>query len=137
VPAPTTRLQGPVIDVPVAPGSPGAGTATPIVVPAPPGWGGPPPRAPAAPRTALPPAPVLAPPGISPIPGPYRLPARRSLSEMANEQLRRDHKDPFAQGVDEAGRDDCLHPSDKDNAVGGLLAAPALVARALTGKCAK
>jgi hypothetical protein len=130
-------LQGPVIDVPVAPGSPGSGTATPIVVPAPPGWGGPPATAPVAPRTALPPAPVLTAPGLPSLPGPYRSPPQRSLAEMANQQLRRERKDPLAQGVEQSGVDDCLHASDKESSVGGLLNAPVVAARALAGKCAK
>ena len=120
---------------PSPPGTPGAGTATPIVVPAPPGWGGP--AVPAAPpRPALPPAPVLAAPALPPIGLPYRN-QQRSLSEMANQQLRRDRKDPLAQGVEEAGKDDCLHPGNKDSALGGLLNAPVVVAKALTGNCPK
>lgn len=79
----------------------------------------------------------MAPPGISPIPGPYRSAPQRSLADMANQQLRRDRKDPFAQGVEEAGKDDCLKPSDKPGSVGGLLNAPVLAARALTGNCPK
>jgi len=50
--------------------------------------------------------------------------------------LRRDRKDPFARGVEEAGKDDCLNPK-KDSAVGGLLNAPIVVAKALTGNCPK
>jgi hypothetical protein len=121
------------VDVPVAPGSPGAGTATPIAVPAPPGWGIPA----APPRAALPPAPVLAPPGISAIPGPYRTPPQRSLADMANAQLRRDKKDPLAQGVENAAKEDCLHGSDKPGTLGGLLNAPVVAAKALTGNCPK
>jgi len=124
-----------VIDVPVAPGTPGAGTATPIAVPAPPGWGGPVAPA-AAPRVALPPAPILAPPSLPPVGLPYRT-QQRSLSEMANQQLRRDRKDPLAQRVEEAGKDDCLHPGNKETSVGGLLNAPVVVAKALTGNCPK
>jgi hypothetical protein len=135
-PAPTQRLQGPVIDVPVAPGSPGAGSATPVLVPQPApggGWGAP---IPAPPRAALPPAPVLA-PAIPPHPGPYRVAPQRSVSEMANAQLRREKKDPLAADVEDASVDDCLRASDKPSVVSGLLNAPVVAARALTGKCAK
>jgi hypothetical protein len=125
-----------VVDVPVAPGSPGAEKATPIAVPAPPGWGGPPAVA-APPRPALPPAPVLAAPGLPAIPGPYRTQPRGSLADMANAQLRRDKKDPLAQDVQDAGRDDCLHASDKPGMTGGLLKAPVVALKALTGNCPK
>ena len=118
------------------PGTPGAGTATPIAVPAPPGWGGPVTPVP-APRPALPPAPVLTSPGISALPGPYRTPPQRSLADMANQQLRRDRKDPLAQGVQDAAVEDCTHASDKPSQVGGLLNAPILAMRALSGKCPK
>ena len=120
--------------MPIAPGTPGAGTATPIAVPAPPGWGGP---VAAPPRTALPPAPVLAPPGLSALPGPYRTQPQRSLADMANAQLRRDRKDPLAQDVQDAGKDDCMHASNKAGVLGGLLAAPVVAAKALTGNCPK
>jgi hypothetical protein len=58
---------------------------------------------------------------------------------MANEQLRRDNKsrDPFAEGMERAATDDCLHAPREAQQVGGLLAAPGLAARALAGKCAK
>jgi hypothetical protein len=107
-----------------------------VPIAAPPGWGGPV-AAPPPTRSALPPPPVLAAPGIPAIPGPYRSPPQRSLAEMANQQLRRDRKDPLAQGVQDAGRDDCIHGSDKPGAVGGLLNAPVVVARMLADKCAK
>jgi hypothetical protein len=80
---------------------------------------------------------VLAPPGISPIPGPYRTPPQRSLADMANAQLRRDRKDPLAQDVQDAGKDDCLHASGKSGVLGGLLAGPVVAAKALTGNCPK
>jgi hypothetical protein len=137
-PAPTQRLQGPVIDVPVAPGSPAAGSATPVLVPQPApggGWGAPVP-APAQAGPALPPAPVLA-PAIPPHPGPYRVAPQRSVSDMANAQLRRDKKNPLAADVEDASVDDCMHASDKPSVVSGLLNAPVVAARALTGKCAK
>jgi hypothetical protein len=94
--------------------------------------------APPAPARALPPAPVIlpSPPAVSPHPGPYRI-QRRSLADMANEQLRRAKKDPLAEGIEGAGRDDCLHAPKEQGSVGGLLAAPQLVERALTGKCAR
>lgn len=58
---------------------------------------------------------------------------------MANEQLRRGTKprDPFAEGVDDAAMDDCLHAPTGAPPVTGLLAAPALAARALSGRCAR
>jgi hypothetical protein len=103
-------------------------------VPAPPGWG----IVPApAPRAALPPAPVLAPPGIPAIPGPYRTQPQRSLSDMANAQLRRERKDPLAQDVEASGRGDCLHAPKEGEPNFGLLNAPILAAKALAGKCAK
>jgi hypothetical protein len=131
-----------VVDVPVPAGSPAAGGATVIPIPAPPapggGWGAPA-VAPPAPATALPPAPIILPPlprpTLAPHPGPFRK-DERSLADRANAQLRRDRKDPLAQGVEDAGRDDCLH-APKDQRVGGLLNAPILAARALGDKCAK
>jgi hypothetical protein len=78
---------------------------------------------------------------INPYNGPiYPLPyrnQRRSLADMANEQLRRDRPDPLAQGMKDAGRDDCLHAPEKPGPLSGLLAAPQLVQRALTDRCAK
>ncbi|MEY2952156.1 MAG: hypothetical protein RLZZ401_243 [Pseudomonadota bacterium] len=60
--------------------------------------------------------------------GPIRQP---SLSELANAQLRRGGaKDPMAEAVNSAENPDCLQP-DKS----GLLAAPVLAYKALTGKC--
>ena len=78
-------------------------------------------------------------PVIPPHPGPFRVQPRRSLAEMANEQLRRGTKprDPFADGMGDAAMDDCLHAPSGTPAVGGLLAAPGLAARALSGRCAK
>ena len=72
-------------------------------------------------------------------PGPFRVQPQRSLSELANEQLRRSSKprDPFAENVEGAGVDDCMHAPAGTPAVGGLLAAPGLAARALAGRCAK
>jgi len=60
-------------------------------------------------------------------------------ARMANEQLRRDNKtrDPLAEGMGDAGRDDCMHAPEKPSVAGGLLALPEVAARALTGKCAK
>jgi hypothetical protein len=59
---------------------------------------------------------------------------------MANEQLRRGARprvDPMAQGMGEAAVDDCLHAPANAPVLGGLLAAPGLAARALSGRCAK
>ena len=89
------------------------------------------------PATALPPAPIIVPPAGPLHPGPFRV-QRRSLADMANEQLRRGKpKDPLAEGMEGAARDDCLHAPKEEGNVGGLLAAPQLAARALAGKCAK
>jgi hypothetical protein len=86
--------------------------------------------------TALPPAPLILPPRVIPsLPGPYNI-QRRSLADMANEQLRRGKpKDPLAQGMEEAGQEDCLRGGGTTGTVGGLLAAPELAARALSGRC--
>lgn len=121
--------------MPVAPGTPGTGPA----LPAPPatggGWGAPgvaPPRPPAA----LPPAPLILPPVLPSIPGPYRTPPRRSLADMANEQLRRGKpKDPLAEGMEGAAREDCVRGSGTTGTVGGLLNAPIVIGRALSGEC--
>ena len=126
------RLQLPPVDVAVPAGSPAAAGATTILV-APPA-----PPVPPAPRPPLilpAPAPV-----IPPHPGPFRLQQPRSLADMANEQLRRGAKprvDPMAEGMDGASVDDCMHAPDKAPTMGGLLAAPGLAARALSGRCAK
>jgi hypothetical protein len=140
------RLQAPPIDVAVPANSPAAANATTILV-APPaagvpgaGWGAPGPVAPVAvppPRPASPPVVVPALPPLSP--GPYRIQPRRSLADMANEQLRRGTgpRDPLAEGMGQAAVDDCLHGPAGAPAVGGLLAAPVLAARALSGRCAK
>jgi hypothetical protein len=143
------RLQAPPIDVAVPANSPAAANATPILVAPPPaavpggGWGLPAASPPAAPspapaRPSAPPLPALT-PVIPPHPGPFRIQQRRSLAEMANEQLRRGTKprDPFAEGMGEASVDDCLHGPTNTPTVAGLLAAPGLAARALSGRCAK
>ena len=105
-----------------------------------PGWGAPAvaPPAVAAPPAALPSAPLILPPAPRQIaPGPWNT-QRRSLADMANEQLRRGKpKDPLAEGMEGAGRDDCLHGSDKPQEVGGLLRAPSVIGRAISGGCAK
>jgi hypothetical protein len=86
---------------------------------------------------ALPPPPVILPPAPRQIgPGPWNT-QRRSLADMANEQLRRDRKDPLAEGMEGAGRDDCLHAPATAPQAGGLLQLPSVAARALTGKCAR
>ena len=141
------RLQLPPIDVAVPAGSPAAATATPILIAPPPasvpGGAAVTGATPAAPPAASvrPPAPPLpaAAPVIPPHPGPFRIQQRRSLSEMANEQLRRGAKprDPMAEGMGEAALDDCLHAPATAPTVGGLLAAPGLAARALSGRCAR
>ena len=68
-------------------------------------------------------------------PGPWNT-QRRSLADMANEQLRRgDRKGALEQGMEGAGRDDCLHPPGKEPQAGGLLQLPSVVGRALTDRC--
>jgi hypothetical protein len=80
---------------------------------------------------------VLLPPSPRQIvPGPWNT-QRRSLADMANEQLRRERKDPFEQGVEGAGRDDCLHAPATQPQAGGLLQLPSVVGRALTDRCAR
>jgi hypothetical protein len=86
----------------------------------------------------LPPAPLILPitPGSS-LPGPFR-DRRRSLADMANEQLRRGKpKDPLAEGMESSGRDDCLHGPTNTPTVSGLLNAPSVIGRALTDRCAR
>lgn len=100
------------------------------------GWGGPAPSAPSPTRPALPAAPVLV-PQLPAVGGPYRIQPQRSLAEMANEQLRRQRKDPLAAGVEDSAVDDCLKAPRQEPAAGGLLNAPAVVARALAGRCPK
>ncbi|MGE4241319.1 MAG: hypothetical protein AB7E83_12750 [Ramlibacter sp.] len=76
-------------------------------------------------------------PALPPHPGPYRQ-QQRSLADMANEQLRRGApRDPLAQGMEAAGRDDCLHAPKPNAPAGGLLALPQLAERALNEKCAR
>ena len=70
---------------------------------------------------------------------PYRPPMavpQRSLAEMANEQLRRKPRDPFAEAMDSAGNIDCLREAPKGPAQ-GLLAIGPLLARAVDEKCKK
>lgn len=88
-----------------------------------------------APRTAPPPL-IL--PNFSNLPGPYRIQPRRSLADMANEQLRRGGpRDPLAEGMRDAGKADCTRAPTTTSTVGGLLAAPGLIARGLSGDCPK
>ena len=108
------------------------------VAPAPaPGWGAPGVAPPGA-APALPPAPVILPPSPRQIvPGPWNT-QRRSLADMANEQLRRgERKGALEQGMEGAGRDDCLHAPATPSAAGGLLNLPSVASRALTDRCAK
>ena len=74
---------------------------------------------------------------LPPLPGPFLPKQQRSISDMANEQLRRDRKGPLEAGMEGASVDDCMHGPKDPQQVGGLLAAPGLIARALAGKCAK
>jgi hypothetical protein len=148
---PPQRLQAPSVDVPVPANAPEAAGAPRILVapPAGSGWGTPGPAgggtpggAPSGPDAGsgrpapLPPAPVLT-PAVPLHPGPFNV-QRRSLADMANAQLRRGKpRDPLAEGMEGAAVDDCLHSPAATPAVGGLLAAPGLAARALSGRCAK
>jgi hypothetical protein len=94
--------------------------------------------APPAAARPLPPAPVILPPAPPLLRGPFATPQRRSLADMANEQLRRGKpKDPLAEGMEGAGRDDCLHAPQKEGTLGGLLALPSVAAKALSGNCPK
>ena len=61
---------------------------------------------------------------------------RRSLSELANEQLRRKPRDPFAETVESAGNIDCLKDTPEGPAQ-GLLAIGPLLKRAIEEKCKK
>jgi hypothetical protein len=133
-------VPGPPLTVPVAPGPPQAGSAPPGAAPGPapaPGWGAPGVAPPVTARPALPPAPLILPPSPRVIvPGPWNT-QRRSLADMANEQLRRGKpKDPLAEGMEGASREDCLR-GDGAGAERGLLNAPAVVGRALSGNCPK
>ena len=70
---------------------------------------------------------------------PYRPPLagpQRSLSEMANEQLRRKPRDPFAESVNSAGNIDCLRDAP-DGIAQGLFAIGPLLKRAIEEKCKK
>jgi len=71
------------------------------------------------------------------VPGPWNT-QRRSLADMANEQLRRgDRKGALEQGMEGAGRDDCLHAPSRESPAGGLLQLPSVVGRALGDRCPK
>lgn len=77
-------------------------------------------------------------PNLPLLPGPYRVQPRRSLADMANEQLRRGKpRDPLAEAMQDAALEDCVRAPTNTPTVGGLLAAPGLVARALSGRCPK
>jgi len=55
---------------------------------------------------------------------------------MANEQLRRKPRDPFAESVDSAGNIDCLKDAPK-GPMQGLFAIGTLLNRAIEEKCKK
>jgi hypothetical protein len=86
----------------------------------------------------LPPAPVILPPSPRQIvPGPWNT-QRRSLADMANEQLRRGKpRDPLAEGMEGAAQEECLRAPRNEGSVGGLLNAPGVIGRALSGRCPK
>jgi hypothetical protein len=57
---------------------------------------------------------------------------------MANEQLRRGKpKDPLAEGMEGAAREDCLRARERQGNVTGLLNAPSVIGQALSGNCPK
>jgi hypothetical protein len=124
------------VRVPVPGPAPAGRGSVPVPAPAP-GWGAPGIASPPA-RPALPPAPVILPAVPRLIaPGPWNT-QRRSLADMANEQLRRGaEKDPLRQGMEDAARDDCLHAQRKPGETSGLLNAPDVINRALSGRCPK
>ena len=62
--------------------------------------------------------------------------SRRSLSELANEQLRRKPRDPFAEAVEGAANIDCLRDTPEGPAQ-GLLAIGPLLKRAIEERCRK
>ena len=66
---------------------------------------------------------------------PLSLP-RRSLADMANDQLRRKPRDAFAESIQSAGSIDCLKDAP-DGAAQGLLAIGPLLKRAIEEKCRK
>ncbi len=71
---------------------------------------------------------------------------RRSISEMANEQLRRAPRDPLAEGIDSASNIDCgkdANAQGRDNKISestntaGLMNIGPLLKRTLEEKCRK
>jgi hypothetical protein len=57
---------------------------------------------------------------------------------MANEQLRRGQaRDRLAEGMEGAAREDCLRDEKQGGPVTGLLNAPSVIGRALSGNCPK
>jgi hypothetical protein len=70
--------------------------------------------------------------------GPLREQRQPSVSDLANQQLRRGRSgDKLSQDMEEAARQDCLRPQKPDGPVsaGGLLAVPGLATKALRGEC--
>lgn len=61
---------------------------------------------------------------------------QRSLSELANEQLRRKPRDPFAEAVEGAANIDCLKNTPEGQSH-GLLAIGPLLKRAIEERCRK
>lgn len=61
---------------------------------------------------------------------------RSSLSELANDQLRRKPRDPFADAVNGAGNSDCLKDTP-EGPLQGLLAVGPLLKHAVEEKCKK
>ena len=118
----------------------GATSGTPGIVSNPPLAVIPPAAASSAPRPQL----NLNLPRAYPNTPPNALP-RRSISEMANEQLRRERPDKLEQGIDSAKHLDCLKDAAaqggenkiNETSTGGLMNIFSLAKRTLEGKCAK
>lgn len=102
----------------------------------------------AAPPVNRPPLNLSLPPAIR-VPQPYTPPTalpRRSISEMANEQLRRRPRDPLADAVEQAGNIDCAKDATlqgRENQINdstqtaGLMNIGPLLKRTLEEKCRK
>ena len=69
---------------------------------------------------------------------PYRPPlaGQRSLSEMANEQLRRKPRDAFADSIENAAEVDCLKVNP-NGTYGGLFAIGPILKKFIEDKCPK
>ena len=59
-----------------------------------------------------------------------------SLAELANRQLARKPRDPFAESIENAGEVDCLKVGP-NGSYGGLLAIPFILKKLIEEKCPK